>query len=94
MNNQHTPDQTAQGEKEQELYTMLETLPQATLAKILLEILRTAKAERDRAFITMIKTSTSKDRAEDEKAFYMGIHKAQQESYTKIATIIAEKALQ
>lgn len=51
MSNQHTPDQTAQGKKEQELYTMLENLPQATLAEILLEILRTAKAERETALL-------------------------------------------
>ena len=42
----------------------------------------------------MIKTSASKETGEDEKAFYMGQHKALHETYTKIATIIAEYALQ
>lgn len=94
MHNQHTPDQTTQGKKEQELLPVLETLPRATLANILLEILSTTRAERDRAFVTMIKTSASKETGEDEKAFYMGQHKALHENYTKIATIIAEYALQ
>ena len=40
-------------------------LPQERLAQLIIGILDTVQAKRDRAFINMIKTSASKDKAED-----------------------------
>ena len=42
----------------------------------------------------MIKTSASKDKGEDEKAFYMGQHKALHETYTQIVEVIARAGLE
>lgn len=56
-------------------------------------MLDAVRRDRDRAFIDMIQTSASKDKSEEEKAFYMGQHKALHETYTKIATIIAKHGL-
>ena len=84
---------TTDNQNKAQLVQELGQLPQERLAQLILEILDTVQAKRDRAFIDMIKTSASKDKAEDEKAFYMGIHKALDETYNKIATIIAEHGI-
>ena len=84
---------TTDNQSKAKLLHELGQLPQERLAQLILEILDTVQAKRDRAFINMIKTSASKDKGEDEKAFYMGQHKALHETYTKIATIIAEHGL-
>ena len=84
---------TTDNQSKAKLLHELGQLPQERLAQLILEILDTVQAKRDRAFINMIKTSASKDKGEDEKAFYMGQHKALHETYTKIATIIAKHGL-
>ena len=84
---------TTDNQSKAKLLHELGQLPQERLAQLILEILDTVQAKRDRAFINMIKTSASKDKGEDEKAFYMGQHKALHEIYTKIATIIAKHGL-
>lgn len=75
------------------LIKALETIPKETIAEATAQVLDAVRRDRDRAFIDMIKTSASKDKSEEEKAFYMGQHKALHETYTKIATIIAKHGL-
>ena len=76
------------------LIKALETIPKETIAEATAQVLDAVRRDRDRAFIDMIQTSASRDKSEEEKAFYMGQHKALHEIYTKIATIIAEYGLQ
>ena len=76
------------------LIKALETIPKETISEATAQVLDAVRRDRDRAFIDMIQTSASKNKSEEEKAFYMGQHKALHETYTKIATIIAEYALQ
>lgn len=92
MSDQPTTEQATQ-KKQRNVLQLLERLPQRTLGAMVMGILETVRADRERAFLDMIKTSASKDKAEDEKAFYMGIHKALDETYNKIATIIAEHGI-
>ena len=75
------------------LIKALETIPKETIAEATAQVLDAVRRDRDRAFIDMIQTSASKDKSEEEKAFYMGQHKALQETYTKIATITAKHGL-
>ena len=75
------------------LIKALETIPKETIAEATAQVLDAVRRDRDRAFIDMIQTSASKDKSEEEKAFYMGKHTALQETYTKIATIIAKHGL-
>ena len=75
------------------LIKALETIPKETIAEATAQVLDAVRRDRDRAFIDMIQTSASKDKSEEEKAFYMGQHKALHEIYTKIATIRAEYCL-
>lgn len=75
------------------LIKALETIPKETIAEATAQVLDAVRRDRDRAFIDMIQTSASKDKSEEEKAFYMGQHKALHETYTKIATIIAKHGL-
>ena len=75
------------------LIKALETIPKETIAEATAQVLDAIRRDRDRAFIDMIQTSASKDNSEEEKAFYMGQHKALHETYTKIATIIAKHGL-
>ena len=75
------------------LIKALETIPKETIAEATAQVLDAIRRDRDRAFIDMIQTSASKDKSEEEKAFYMGQHKALHETYTKIATIIAKHGL-
>ena len=75
------------------LIKALETIPKETIAEATAQVLDAVRRDRDRAFIDMIQTSASKDKSEEEKAFYMGQHKALHEIYTKIATIIAKHGL-
>ena len=75
------------------LIKALETIPKETIAEATAQVLDAVRRDRDRAFIDMIQTSASKDKSEEEKAFYMGQHKALQDTYTKIATIIAKHGL-
>ena len=75
------------------LIKALETIPKETIAEATAQVLDAVRRDRDRAFIDMIQTSASKDKSEEEKAFYMGQHKALHETYTKIATLIAKHGL-
>ena len=75
------------------LIKALETIPKETIAEATAQVLDAVRRDRDRAFIDMIQTSASRDKSEEEKAFYMGQHKALHETYTKIATIIAKHGL-
>ena len=75
------------------LIKALETIPKETIAEAAAQVLDAVRRDRDRAFIDMIQTSASRDKSEEEKAFYMGQHKALHEIYTKIATIIAKHGL-
>ena len=75
------------------LIKALETIPKETIAEATAQVLDAVRRDRDRAFIEMIQTSASRDKSEEEKAFYMGQHKALHEIYTKIATIIAKHGL-
>lgn len=75
------------------LIKALETIPKETIAEATAQVLDAVRRDRDRAFIDMIQTSASRDKSEEEKAFYMGQHKALHEIYTKIATIIAKHGL-
>ena len=75
------------------LIKALETIPKETIAEATAQVLDAVRRDRDRAFIDMIQTSASRDKPEEEKAFYMGQHKALHEIYTKIATIIAKHGL-
>ena len=85
---------TTDNQSKAKLLHELGQLPQERLAKLILEILDTVQAKRDRAFINMIKTSASKDKGEDEKAFYMGQHKALHETYTQILEETARAGLE
>lgn len=85
---------TTDNQSKAKLLHELGQLPQERLAQLILEILDTVQAKRDRAFINMIKTSASKDKGEDEKAFYMGQHKALHETYTQILEITARAGLE
>ena len=85
---------TTDNQSKAKLLHELGQLPQERLAQLILEILDTVQAKRDRAFINMIKTSASKDTGEDEKAFYMGQHKALHETYTQILEVTARAGLE
>ena len=85
---------TTDNQSKAKLLHELNQLPQDRLAKLILEMLDTVQAKRDRAFINMIKTSASKDKGEDEKAFYMGQHKSLHDTYTQIVEVIARAGLE
>ena len=85
---------TTDNQNKAQLVQELGQLPQERLAQLILEILDTVQAKRDRAFIDMIKTSASKEKGEDEKAFYMGQHKALHETYTQILEVTARAGLE
>lgn len=85
---------TTDNQSKAKLLHELGQLPQERLAQLILEILDTVQAKRDRAFIDMIKTSASPDKGEDEKAFYMGQHKALHETYTQILEATARAGLE